>query len=77
MSATCIGELVRKMGERVLHKILPILQVIHLAAPACCFGFQQMSTVPHHLVTLPTCLFTFRHNVDAPLCRIVAGGHAV
>lgn len=27
MSATCIGELVRKMGERVLHKILPILQV--------------------------------------------------
>jgi hypothetical protein len=30
MSATCIGELVRKMGERVLHKILPILQV------SCC-----------------------------------------
>lgn len=30
MSATCIGELVRKMGERVLHKILPTLQVCTL-----------------------------------------------
>lgn len=32
MSATCIGELVRKMGERVLHKILPTLQVCMLCA---------------------------------------------
>lgn len=36
MSATCIGELVRKMGERVLHKILPILQVRHHTSTVLC-----------------------------------------
>ena len=27
MAGTCLGELVRKMGDRVLRQIIPILQV--------------------------------------------------
>lgn len=39
MSAGCLGELVRKMGERVLQKIIPILQVPPLVQAMRCDEF--------------------------------------
>ena len=63
MAGRCLGELVRKMGDRVLAHIIPILQAGMSADEACtrqgvCYGLKELlenvsrAQLAEHLATL-------------------------